>query len=150
MIEAKLEQQIKSIVQSCGCVLYDIVVLKENNKQIFRISITKEHGAVGLDECEEISHIVSPLLDTYEIFEYEYFLEVSSPGIERALKNVEHYRGALGEHVKIKLKGTQKNIQGQLFNADSNKIYIKNKEGETVSIAFEDIQKAMTYFKADS
>lgn len=78
----ELTQKITAIVQSHGCEIYEITTPKENGRQIFRVCITKENG-VGLAECEAISELLSPLLDVADPIKGEYFLEVSSPGIER-------------------------------------------------------------------
>ena len=102
MIASELESKIKILVESLGFGLYEILNVKENENQILRICITKATGSVNLDDCQEVSLAISPLLDVEIPESQKYFLEVSSPGIERNLKNLEHYKGAINELVKIK------------------------------------------------
>ncbi|MDD6056044.1 MAG: ribosome maturation factor RimP [Helicobacteraceae bacterium] len=136
-----LEEKIRILVESLGFSLYDILLLKENDNQILRICITKE-GGVNLDNCQEVSLALSPLLDV-ELPEFEkYFLEVSSPGIERVLKTQEHFKGAIGELVKIKTID-KKEFKGKLIAADSSFLELENSE----KIPLEKIKKAQTYFQ---
>ncbi|MDY3114077.1 MAG: ribosome maturation factor RimP [Helicobacter sp.] len=136
-----LEEKIRILVESLGFSLYDILLLKENDNQILRICITKE-GGVNLDNCQEVSLALSPLLDV-ELPEFEkYFLEVSSPGIERTLKTQEHFKGAIGELVKIK-SIDKKDFKGKLIAADSSFLVLENGE----KIPLDSIKKAQTYFQ---
>lgn len=95
----ELEEEIKIVVEGCGMSLYDIVQVKENDNNIYRIYITSPDG-VSLDKCEEISRMVAPILDIKEPMRGKYLLEVSSPGIERKLKKLEHLQSSVGENVK--------------------------------------------------
>ena len=98
LISQELQAKIQKLVESFGCKIYDITTLKENENQILRISITKK-PSVSLDDCQEVSLALSPLLDV-EIPNFEkYYLEVSSPGIERPLKTKKHFEDARGELV---------------------------------------------------
>ncbi|MFY4786014.1 ribosome maturation factor RimP, partial [Aliarcobacter butzleri] len=82
------EEQIKLIVEDNGLKLYDIVTVRENDRNIFRVVVTSS-GGVNLDKCAEISRMISPILDIEEPMNGVYNLEVSSPGIERKLKKKE-------------------------------------------------------------
>ncbi|CAM2874233.1 ribosome maturation factor RimP [Helicobacter burdigaliensis] len=139
-ISQELEQKIENLVQSFGCELYDIAFLKENENQILRISITKKPN-LSLEDCKEVSLVLSPLLDV-EMPEFEeYFLEVSSPGIERVLKNDKHYKSAIGELVKIKLL-SKKEEKGKLQEVTKDSLVL---EGGII-IPKAEIKKAQTYF----
>lgn len=139
-----LEEQIKVIVENSGLKLYDIVKLKENNKDIFRVVVSSKDG-VNLDKCAEISRVISPLLDVEEPMGGKYNLEVSSPGIERKLKKIEHFIASVGEKVKVKNIDTEV-FKGELIFADENKIVVKTDNLE-VEIAHNDILSAATYFE---
>jgi len=139
-----LEESIEIAVQGCGAEVYDIVTLKENDKNVFRIYVTAK-GGISLDKCAEISRMVSPILDIEEPMQGNYNLEVSSPGIERKLKKPQHYKASIGE--KIKLKDFNKDtIKGELIFADDNEIKIKTEHGEEI-IAYDEISTASTYFE---
>lgn len=139
-----LEESIEIAVQGCGAEVYDIVSLKENDMNIFRVYVTSKDG-INLDKCAEISRMISPILDLDEPMNAKYNLEVSSPGIERKLKTPRHFKASLGE--KIKLKDFDKNtILGKLISADDNEIKIKTEHGEEI-ITYDEISSASTYFE---
>lgn len=138
----ELESKIKMLVESLGFGLYEILNIKENENQILRICITKATGSVNLDDCQEVSLAISPLLDVEIPESQKYFLEVSSPGIERNLKNLEHYKGAINELVKIKTMD-KKEFKGKLLSVDAAQIVL---EGGIV-IPLNAIKKAQTYFQ---
>lgn len=139
-----LEEQIKLIVENSGLKLYDIVTTKEHERNIFRVIVTSKDG-VNLDKCAEISRVISPLLDVEEPMGGKYNLEVSSPGIERKLKKIEHFIASVGEKVKVKNIDTEV-FKGELIFADENKIVVKTDNLE-VEIAHNDILSAATYFE---
>ncbi|MGP1450887.1 MAG: ribosome maturation factor RimP [Wolinella sp.] len=141
MIDSMLNEKIEKLVASFGCNLYDLVLVRENDRQILRLYITKD-GGVNLDDCAAVSEMVSPLLDVDEPLGSEYFFEVSSPGIERALKKPSHFRHAIGELVRIKLND-KREVEGKLISADDGCISI---EGELNSIAYTEIKKAHTFY----
>ena len=138
----ELESKIKILVERLGFGLYEILNIKENENQILRICITKATGSVNLDDCQEVSLAISPLLDVEIPESQKYFLEVSSPGIERNLKNLEHYKGAINELVKIKTMD-KKEFKGKLLSVDAAQIAL---EGGIV-IPLNAIKKAQTYFQ---
>lgn len=139
-----LEESIKLTVESLGAKLYDISTLRENDKNIFRVSITCE-GGVNLDKCAEISRMLSPILDVEEPMNGEYLLEVSSPGIERKLKKVEHFLASIGEKVKVKNFATEV-FKGELISANEEKIVIKTEFGNE-ELTYDNILSAATYFE---
>ncbi|MEN5387258.1 ribosome maturation factor RimP [Aliarcobacter skirrowii] len=139
-----LEEQIKLIIENSGLNLYDIVTTKEHDRNIFRVIVTSKDG-VNLDKCAEISRVISPLLDVEEPMGGKYNLEVSSPGIERKLKKIEHFIASVGEKVKVKNIDTEV-FKGELIFADENKIVVKTDNLE-VEIAHNDILSAATYFE---
>ncbi|MDD2290984.1 MAG: ribosome maturation factor RimP [Aliarcobacter sp.] len=139
-----LEESIKLAVESLGANLYDIVTVKEHDKNIFRVLVTAENG-ISLDKCAEISRMISPILDVDEPMGGEYILEVSSPGIERKLRKKEHFIASVGEKVKIKNFATEV-YKGELISADNEKIVVKTEFGEE-EITYDNILAAATYFE---
>ena len=139
-----LEQSIEMTVKGCGLELYDIVTAKEHDRNIFRILVTAK-GGVSLDKCAEVSRLVSPILDVNEPMGGVYNLEVSSPGIERRLRTVQHYKASVGELVKVKDVATEV-FKGELLSADDDKIVVKTEFGEE-NIDYDSILSASTYFE---
>ncbi|WP_418181078.1 ribosome maturation factor RimP [Aliarcobacter lanthieri] len=139
-----LEEQIKLIVEDNGLKLYDIVTVRENDRNIFRVVVTSSVG-VNLDKCAEISRMISPILDIEAPMNGVYNLEVSSPGIERKLKKKEHYIASVGELIKVKNLETEV-FKGKLLKADEEKIVILTEFGEE-DLAYDNILSASTYFE---
>ena len=97
--------------------------------------IDRDEG-VNLDDCEAISRELGEYLDAEDFIADNYFLEVSSPGIERALKTDRHYAAAVGEEVRLKLYKAQdgaKEIEGVLSDFDSESVTLSVND-EKVSI----------------
>ena len=139
-------ETLKSLLKNCGVDLYDTETLSENDRKIYRIYITSKDG-VTLDKCEEVTKIISPILDTNPPIGGAYYLEVSSPGIERKLKTIDHFKASIGELVKIQTFQKEK-LKGEILKIDDqNKIFIKDNSGEIIQIPFSDISKAKTYYQ---
>jgi len=138
MTREELKNVIKNIVEDNGCELYDIEETIENDNKFFRVYITKP-GGVSLNDCEVINNMISPIFDVEEPIKDRYFLEVSSPGIERKLTKKEHFEKSIGENVKVttnegkKIKGTLKSFDGEVAEIGKEKV------------KFDDIKKAKTY-----
>ena len=139
-----LEESIKLAVESLGANLYDIVTVKEHDRNIFRVLVTTPDG-ISLDKCAEISRMISPILDVDEPMGGEYILEVSSPGIERKLRRKEHFLASVGEKVKIKNFATEV-FKGELIFADNEKIIVKTEFGDD-EITYDNILAAATYYE---
>lgn len=139
-----LEESIQIAVEGCGVSLYDIVNLKENDSNIYRVYITSSDG-ISLDKCAEVSRQISPLLDVHEPLSGKYNLEVSSPGIERKLKKPAHFKASINENIRI--KDFEKNIlEGKLLRADDNEVVLQTEHGEEI-ISYDEISLASTYYE---
>jgi len=139
-----LEDSIKLAAESLGVQVYDIVTTREHDDNIYRVSITSKDG-ITLDKCAEVSRMISPILDLDEPLGGNYKLEVSSPGIERKLKNKQHFMASIGAKVRIKNLETDV-FKGELLSADENKIIIKTEFGEE-ELEYGSILSASTYFE---
>ena len=153
-----LESDIKNMVESIGLTFYDAVTLSENGATIYRVSVTAP-GGVTLEQCVEATHLISPLLDvtppwtTPQKFtpitppvSGEYRLEVSSPGIERKLKTLDHFAGSVGEKIAL-TTGSKEQYRGVLLRVEDETIVIDDAEAGETAVAFGDVAKAKTYFE---
>jgi len=139
-----LNEQIEKIVKANGASFYGTETAQEDSNTIYRVFITKE-GGVKLDLCADISHELSVFFDVNPPMHGAYFLEVSSPGIERKLENPNHFISAVGERVKFKINGGEKE-KGLILSADKTSFVITLK-GEEVQFNYCDISKAKTYYE---
>ncbi|MEA3553353.1 MAG: ribosome maturation factor RimP [Campylobacterota bacterium] len=141
----ELEESIKLAVEGCGVDLYDIQTTKEHKVNILRVYISHKDG-VNLDQCAHVSRMISPLLDIDEPMNGKYNLEVSSPGIERKLKTLNHFKCSIGSDVKVKDYSTQI-IKGKITDvSDDGIITIEDINDGLKTIKFDDVLSASTYY----
>jgi ribosome maturation factor RimP len=144
-----LQSDIKSIIESVDLELYDSVIVNENDETIFRVSVISpafEDGkrkSVPLEKYVELTHLISPLLDVTPPVSGEYRLEVGSPGIERKLTTLDHFKKSVGEDIKFL---TDEKFQAKLLKVNGNKLTVSSEDGEK-EIDFNDVKKARTYFE---
>ena len=101
-IENKVETLIKERVENLGYDLYDVEYAKEAKNFFLRIYIDSKKG-ISLEDCEKVSNEINEPLDKSNIITEQYFLEVSSPGIEKVLRKDKHLENNIGEEVEVKL-----------------------------------------------
>ena len=133
-----------SIISQCGVKLYDSELTSKNSRTIYRVYIIKD-GGVSLEDCEKVSRVLSPIFDVMAPVEGEYFLEVSSPGLERKLSKIEHFALSLGEEAKITLNDKSVFI-GKIISVDGEMITFSNDDGKS-KFSFNEIKKAKTFIQ---
>ncbi len=101
-IEENVESLVKEKIENLGYELYDVLFLKEGPNKILRIVIDKKQG-ISLDDCEKVNNEVKDLIDEADFIKEQYYLEISSPGIERVLRKDWHLKKFKGELVEVKL-----------------------------------------------
>lgn len=103
-IETFVIEKLKPILDEESLELWDVKISKEGKNNFLRIFIDRHDGYIDTDVCEKVSKYISAELDDIdEIMPDKYFLEVSSPGMDRELKTDDHLRRYLGEMVEVKL-----------------------------------------------
>ena len=129
-IEERVENLITSKVEELGYNLYDVQYAKEGKDYFLRIFIDKEEG-IDLSDCEKVSDGINNLLDEADYIKEQYFLEVSSPGIERILRKEKHLKESIGKEIEIKMfkpiEGKKEYI-GILEEFDDEKISVTQTE----------------------
>lgn len=101
-IEEKVEELVQSKVKELGYELYDVQYVKEGKDYFLRIFIDKPEG-IDLNDCEKVSNEINPIIDKADYIKEAYFLEVSSPGVERVLRKDKHLEQNIGKEIEIKL-----------------------------------------------
>ncbi len=147
-IETKVEKLLKDIIENLGYNLYDVRYEKEGKNYYLRIFIDKPDG-ININDCENVNNAINDILDEADYIKEQYFLEVSSPGLERILRKEEHFRKQIGNKINIKLFkpiNKQKEIIGILEEYNDNKIIMKV-ENENLEINLKDIALAKTVFE---
>lgn len=127
----KLENLVKPITDELGYELYHVEFVKEDGENYLRIYIDNEESGITLNDCEKVSRRVSEMLDLEDPISVSYFLEVSSPGINRGLYKEEHFKRFLGSKVFIKFTGSisgRKSVKGILKSCDGDFLEIESDE----------------------
>ena len=93
---------IKPTVNELGCELWDVEFVKEGSRKILRVTIDKDDG-ISIDDCEAVHRAIDPVLDSADPIAEAYYLEVSSPGIEKEIRREEHIMSVIGQKLEIKL-----------------------------------------------
>ena len=126
----QIAEIVKPIAEELSYDIYQIEYVKESGEYYLRIYIEKD-GGVSLNDCEALSRRVSDVLDEKDPITDAYFLEVSSPGLNRTLFTNEHYTRFIGNEVLVKLakavEGT-KTIKGILKENNESSITVEGAE----------------------
>ena len=101
-IDEALEKLALEVCERHGVYIYNTEYKKEGSEYFLRLFIDKD-GGVTIEDCENVSREISPLLDDLTFIKEAYIFEVSSPGIDRALSRDWHFEKVLGEEIDIKL-----------------------------------------------
>ena len=147
-VEARIENLLEPIINNLGYILYDVQYIKEGKDYYLRITIDKD-GGISIEDCENVNNAIDEPLDEADIIQDSYILEVSSPGIERALRKSWHFEKQLGNNISIKLFKSIKKIKEfseilQEYNKENLKLEI---DGELVTFDMKDVAMAKTVFE---
>lgn len=134
-IEEKVEQLVKDPIEKLGYSLYDVEYVKEGPEYYLRIYIDKESG-IDLNDCEKVSNEINEILDKADYIKEQYYLEVSSPGIERRLRKDKHLEQNISKNVEIKLfkkdNNGKKEYTGKLKAFNQEEIIIETDKEITI------------------
>lgn len=151
-IEDKIENEISLRVNELGFEIEYVEYVKEGDRNILRIVLDKKDGIVTIDDCELVSRDVEDRVDS--IVSGEYVLEVSSPGVERQIKNLRLYNKYLNSEIFIKL--FKKDEDGKEFTGilnevnDEEKYIVLKLNDKDKKISLKDIATAHTVYDFDA
>ena len=138
----------KPIVESFGCSLWDVEYVREGSERYLRVYIDKD-GGVDIDDCEKIHRALDPVLDEKDPIAENYHFEVSSAGLERALKRPGDFERFMGSPVLVKLyrpRNGLKEIPGFLRDYEDGKVTV---EAGKETITFEKSQVALVRLRVE-
>ena len=147
-IETKVTSLVEPIINEIGYDLYDVIYEKEAKDYYLRIVIDKIEG-IDINDCEIVNNAINDILDEADYIKEQYFLEVSSPGVERLLRKEKHYLAQIGNEVLVKLykpENKKKEIVGKLESYDVNEGIIINDNDTIYKIDLKNIALARTVF----
>lgn len=140
----RLEKLVMPITDELDYELYHVEFVKEDGENYLRIYIDNEEG-ISLDDCEKVSRRVSEMLDEEDPISVSYYLEVSSPGINRGLFKEDHFKKVIGKEIFVRFTGSlngRKNLKGILKSYEDGFIEVETEDEELVKVPVEKIKKA--------
>lgn len=129
-IESKVEKLLEPIINQLAYELYDVQYAKEGKDYYLRITIDKPEG-ITIEDCEKVNRAIDEMLDEADFIKESYFLEVSSPGLERILRKSWHFEKQIGNQIQVKLFQAiekQKELQGILVEYKENELKLQINE----------------------
>ena len=149
-ITEKITPLIENTAMRFGYIPIEIEFVKENHRWFLRIFLYSSEKDVTLDDCENVTRSLSDFLD--ELIPVKYYLEVSSPGLERKFKSDKEFVIFKGRRISIKLKEpfegeTERIFKGELLDFDEKNgvKFFRFDDGKELLITRSNIQSAKLY-----
>ena len=143
-----VREAIEPVVNELGYILWDVEFVREGANNILRVTIDSDEG-IGIDDCEKVHRAIDPVLDAADPIEQAYYLEVSSPGLGRQIKNAFQAELCEGLEVNVKLyapdEAGRRSFKGTL-EAYGDGAFTVNVSGEMITM---DVKKAAKISLAD-
>ena len=146
-IKEKVREAIEPTVNELGYRIWDVTYQKLGADYHLEITIDSDDG-INIDDCEKVHRAIDPILDEKDYIEGFYYLEVSSPGVERELRTEEHVRLSIGEKVEVKLFSAsdgRKSFIGILTSFEDGRITF-DVDGKIVELSDSQISKMTTVY----
>lgn len=141
--EQKITDMLRPAVEEVGKELLGVEFVSAGKHSILRLFIDHENG-INVDDCAEVSHQVSAILDVEDPISTEYSLEVSSPGLDRPLFEKPHFEAVVGETIDVRLglpMNGRRKFKG-LLEAVENDLLVVVVDGEHYELAISNVDKA--------
>lgn len=152
-IESKIEELIEPVVKNLGFEIEYVEFAKEGTNNVLRVVIDKVGEAMWVEDCEKVSRAIEDIVD--KNINQEYVLEVSSPGLERQLKNIKLYKKYIGKNIHVKLftkvEG-KKEFEGIIKDVDEDKeiVILELEDKNNLELLLKDIASAYTTYDFDT
>lgn len=142
-IENRVFELIAPIAPEEGLELWDVVLTFDQGQRILRVMIDKA-GGVNVDDCSRFSRAIEDLLEVKAVISGRYSLEVSSPGLDRPLKQNWHFKQFIGDCIQVRTKEAlegRRNFKGRLLRADDQGITVEV-DGDPHVIPYQEVGQA--------
>lgn len=141
-LENKVRELVEPIINNIGYQVYDVIYEKEGKDNYLRIFIDN-NKQINIEDCEKVNNAINDILDEKDYIKSQYFLEVSSPGLERRIRSDKHLEMFKNSKIEVSLYkaiNKEKIILGILKNFDKDSICISTEDKE-ISIDKSNIAK---------
>ena len=136
----KIEEEIEGIISkdicNLGYILWGIELSGKNNSKLIRVYIDNEDAPINLGDCERVNIQIKEVLENTELINFNFSLEVSSPGIERTFFNIEQLKNFREQTILVKFEEDSRkdSVLGKLLSVSDNYIEVMNNKKEFIKI----------------
>lgn len=146
-----IKELTEPVINGMGYRIWDVEYAKIGTDMHLEITIDSDSG-INIEDCEKVHRAIEPLIDEADPIEAFYYLDVSSPGLERKLRTAEHFKKCVGETVELKLFSAfegKKSVVGELvaYDEDTDCVTVREKNGSDITLGRRLISKANIYFE---
>jgi len=142
-VARKVRDLAAPICHTNGCKVFDVEFIEAGDRSVLRVFIDRTDG-VGIEDCRHVSRELGVALDVEDLIRTRYLLEVSSPGLDRPLRDEEDFRAHVGRRVRIRTTEAlenRRNFVGKLLGYREGAAVLEMPEGP-MEIPYEKMEKA--------
>ena len=149
---AIIRRYLNDVLPEMGLELFDLQFRREGHGQILRVTVDVPQGAdagVTLENCGAVSRALGQYLDVEDCIPEAYHLEVSSPGLDRPLRNLAEFERYIGKMCKVRTHypvDGDKVFVGEIKAVEDGQIALELEDGQSLRIEHENINKARLWF----
>ena len=147
----RVQEIANRVAAAYGLEIFDITMRRERGGEVLRVILDRPGPAatpedsVSIQDCEKVSHELSTILDVEDVIPGAYTLEVSSPGLDRPLRNADDYRRFAGRAAKIVTRepvNRQTAFAGRIRGIEGDEVLFENEGGNEVRLPLSLISRA--------
>jgi ribosome maturation factor RimP len=137
----KIEEDIRKIIikdiKNLGYILWGLELSGKSNSKHIRIYIDNEDSSIGLGDCEKVNLQIKDVLENTDLINFNFSLEISSPGIERTFFNIDQLKNFKDQTILVKYEEDSRkdSVLGKLLSVSDNHIEIMNNKMESIKIS---------------
>jgi len=149
----KIEEDIRKIIikdiKNLGYILWGLELSGKSNSKHIRIFIDNEDSSIGLGDCEKVNLQIKDVLENTDLINFNFSLEISSPGIERTFFNIDQLKNFKDQTILVKYEEDSRkdSVLGKLLSVSDNHIEIMNNKMESIKISANDYITSKLIYK---
>ena len=149
----KIEEDIRKIIikdiKNLGYILWGLELSGKSNSKHIRIYIDNEDSSIGLGDCEKVNLQIKDVLENTDLINFNFSLEISSPGIERTFFNIDQLKNFKNQTILVKYEEDSRkdSVLGKLLSVSDNHIEIMNNKMESIKISANDYITSKLIYK---
>ena len=149
----KIEEDIRKIIikdiKNLGYILWGLELSGKSNSKHIRIYIDNDDSSIGLGDCEKVNLQIKDVLENTDLINFNFSLEISSPGIERTFFNIDQLKNFKDQTILVKYEEDSRkdSVLGKLLSVSDNHIEIMNNKMESIKISANDYITSKLIYK---